>query len=133
MPNQCFVCRNRNQENGVPCERDEEGICGFTSHPADEAEEKEDDENINKHIMKHGNFINLIASMWMDIILISQKETIHKTKNKQIVEFKIYTLEHLDAYLKRQYWEDMIVNEKDAFYFITLFHKTYIQSLLETI
>ncbi len=74
--------------------------------------------------------MNTIALMWMDIVLISRKEVAKKQEQKQIVEFKIFTLEHLDAYLKRQSWDDMVITEEDAFLLISLFHRTYIQTQL---
>lgn len=135
MPNQCFVCRNRNEV--VPCERDEKNICGFTNNPAEilQGDDNLDDEGNekikgNQHGMAQGKFVSLISFMWMEIVLISQKET-KKFQNakKEIMEYKVFTMEHLDIYLRQQDWDHTAVSENEAFKYITLFHRVYNSSI----
>ena len=125
MPNQCFLCRKNNKV--VPCERDKDKICGFTSAPAVHIPEPGD--KGNPHEMKMGKTISLISQMWMDIVLMSRKENIKKQVDKETqIEFKLFTLEHIDAYLNRQEWEHISVTEKEAFDLIILFHRIFVST-----
>ena len=118
MPNQCEVCRNRNKI--VPCERNYDKICGFTSAKADQGENK----------MLQDIFVSTISKMWFEIVSISRREIVTRTENKKVFEYRLFTLEHIDAYLKRQCWEILNITENDAFYYISLFHRTYCQLII---
>ena len=112
----------------MPCEKDEDQLCGFTQFPAEDEimwDYKTKKYVENKYIMIHDPVVHLIAGMWADVVLISIKEDHRKVKGKETIEYKMFTLSQLGLFLESQEWEDLPISRNDAFLLITSFHKSY--------
>lgn len=116
-----MACRqeHRNNNNLVPCERNEEQICGLTKYHIKD----------NRYLIDPPLEVKTIAEMWADIVSLSNREQIirriKKGKNIESMEIYLPTLEKLEYYFKIQNWQYMPFTEYEALHFIKIFHSTY--------
>lgn len=117
-PLQCKICSLNG--DSLPCEKNDKKICSFTMKYREDKE----------FPIFSGKFILMIAYFWNEIVTISRKEVVVKHENKKKITYRLPTLEKMEFFFKMVDFDLYEINEQDAFYLISLFHKEYCNTVL---
>ena len=101
-----------------PCDDDE--ICGITGF----------DILHRERAMQPGSMVSLVASVWLQVVNISPRQTFERFSEKQRRIYYAYTLDKLGEYLDSLNWKHYPLKGDEMYYLITKFHITYNAVLL---